>query len=116
MISSYKTMQLTLLSCLLLLACNSAHSGSISKGKSLAFDRSKGNCLACHTIDDGEMAGNIGPPLVNLKMRFSTRDALFKQVWDATTINSKTSMPPFGRNKILSEEEIEHIVEYIWSL
>jgi sulfur-oxidizing protein SoxX len=110
-----KVIWLTLHS-ILLFSANNAQSSSIPVGKLLTFERSKGNCLACHAIDDGEMTGNIGPPLANMKIRFSSRKELKKQIWDATIRNPKTSMPPFGRNKILSEEEIEHIVEYLWTL
>ncbi|MFN3786467.1 MAG: hypothetical protein ACK4RS_06460, partial [Thiothrix sp.] len=35
-------------------------------GKELAFDRSIGNCLACHMIEGGDLPGNIGPPLVGM--------------------------------------------------
>ena len=31
------------------------YSNDIAEGKKLAFDRKKGNCLACHMIDDGEL-------------------------------------------------------------
>ncbi len=100
----------------LLMSVNLAQSAPLFSGKSLTFDRSKGNCLACHAIADGEMPGNIGPPLVNMKRRFPNPDELRKQIWDATVRNPKTSMPPFGKNKILNKEEIELVVEYIWSL
>ncbi|RLA18006.1 MAG: sulfur oxidation c-type cytochrome SoxX, partial [Gammaproteobacteria bacterium] len=100
----------------LVLMTSHAYGGSLSDGKQLAFERSKGNCLACHAIADGEMAGNIGPPLINMKQRFPERSELKQQIWDATIANPKTSMPPFGRNKILSKDEIELVVEYIWSL
>ncbi|MGR9036770.1 MAG: sulfur oxidation c-type cytochrome SoxX [Gammaproteobacteria bacterium] len=87
-----------------------------NEGKKLAFQRGKGNCLACHAIEDGESPGNIGPLLKNIRDRFSDKKQLRAQIWDATEFNSETSMPPFGRNKILSEEEIDEIVEYLWSL
>lgn len=87
-----------------------------SEGKAIAFDRAKGNCLTCHAIEDGELPGNIGPPLFNMKQRFSSINLLRNQVWDATERNPKTSMPPYGRNKILSEDEIDLVVQYIWSL
>ena len=37
----------------------------VSEGKEIAFDRRKGNCLACHAIDapGASLPGNIGPPL-----------------------------------------------------
>lgn len=85
-------------------------------GKTIAFNRGKGNCLACHQIEDGEFPGTIGPPLRDLKARFTTRQQLREQIWDATRINPETSMPPFGRNKILSESEIDLIVDYLWGL
>ena len=42
-------------------------------GQSLAFDRSKGNCLTCHVIQGGDAAGNVGPPLSGMKQRFPSR-------------------------------------------
>ena len=60
----------------------SSFSDSIVEGKKLTFDRKKGNCLACHMIEDGELAGNNGPPLLAMKARFPDRDVLFQQIWD----------------------------------
>ena len=88
----------------------------LSGGKKLAFDRNKGNCLACHAIADGESPGNIGPPLSALRTRFKDKPQLREQIFDATRFNPETSMPPFGRNHIISEEEIDKIVDYLWSL
>ncbi|MGR9044872.1 MAG: sulfur oxidation c-type cytochrome SoxX [Gammaproteobacteria bacterium] len=87
-----------------------------SEGKNLAFDRNKGNCLACHVIEDGTEPGNIGPALSNLPLRFRDKHQLRQQIWDATVFNPDTSMPPFGRNKILTEVEIDRIVDYLWSI
>ncbi len=88
----------------------------ISIGRQLAFERSKGNCLACHAIADGNMSGNIGPPLADMASRFASKDALKARIWDATQYNPRTSMPPFGKNRILTEQEIDAIVEYLWTL
>ena len=88
----------------------------LAEGKQISFERSKGNCLACHVIEDGDTPGNIGPPLINLSVRFSNKRQLRKQIWDATVYNPQTSMPPFGKNKILTEEEIDKVVDYLWSL
>lgn len=88
----------------------------VSAGKQIAFSRDKGNCLACHEIEDGESPGNIGPALKNLLTRFKSKQQLREQIWDATQFNPETSMPPFGKNKILSAEEIDQIVDYLWSL
>lgn len=88
----------------------------IEEGKELAFDRKKGNCLACHQIADGELAGDIGPPLVSMQARFPDKAKLRAQIWDSTKVNPNSMMPPFGRHKILSEDEIDKIVEFIHSL
>lgn len=85
-------------------------------GKKIAFDRNKGNCLACHAIADGESPGNIGPELKSLSTRFKTKQQLREQIWDATAFNPETSMPPFGKNKIISEQDIDRLVDYLWSL
>ncbi len=88
----------------------------VEKGKAVAVNRKKGNCLACHAMDDGELPGNIGPPLVSMKLRFPDKAKLRAQIWDSTVINPNTMMPPFGRHKIISEEEIDQIVEYVYTL
>ena len=88
-------------------------------GRSIAFDKKLGNCLACHAIPSdpkAESPGNIGPPLVNIKERYPDRAKLRAQIWDATVANPNTSMPPFGRNKILTEQEIDLVTDYVQGL
>jgi len=94
----------------------SASAESAAKGKQVAFDRKKGNCLACHVVDDGTLPGDIGPPLVAMKARFPDRKKLFNQIYDATTNNAGTRMPPFGKNKILSNGKIDEIIDYLYTL
>jgi sulfur-oxidizing protein SoxX len=91
-------------------------SSVVEKGKAVAFDRKKGNCLACHMMDDGTLPGNIGPPLVSMKLRFPDKAKLRAQIWDSTVANPNSIMIPFGRHKVLSEEEIDQIVEYVYTL
>ena len=86
------------------------------KGKAVAFDRKKGNCLACHATGDGTLPGNIGPPLIAMKARFPDKAKLRAQIWDATVANPNSIMIPFGRNRVLSEEEVDQVVEYIYTL
>lgn len=93
-----------------------ADASVIEEGKKIAFDRKKGNCLACHQVDDGDMPGNIGPPLVAMKARFPDKSVLRAQIWDSTKANPNTMMPPFGRHEILTEGEIDKVVEYIYTL
>jgi sulfur-oxidizing protein SoxX len=88
----------------------------VEKGKAIAFDRKKGNCLACHAMDDGTLPGNIAPPLISMKLRYPDKQKLHDQIWDATVANPNTIMPPFGRHRIISEEEIDQVVEYVYTL
>jgi len=88
----------------------------IEQGKAIAFDRKKGNCLACHQIAGGDLPGNLAPPLVAMKARYTDKSRLRAQIWDATKMNSNSIMPPFGRQQILSEGEIDKIVEFIYTL
>lgn len=95
---------------------NAADEGAVAEGKKLAFDRKKGNCLACHQIEGGRLAGNIGPPLVAMQARFPDKDKLRAQISDARTNNPNTIMPPFGTHEILTKDEIDKVVEFIYTL
>ena len=84
-------------------------------GQVLAFDRGKGNCLTCHDIKGGDAPGNVGPPLADMKARFPDRKELTAIVFDETKRNPQTVMPPFGRNLILTDGEIEAIVDFLYT-
>ena len=93
-----------------------AHAQSASaEGQKLAFDRGKGNCLTCHAIKGGENPGTIGPELSDMKSKYK-RDELVAIVFDETKRNPLTVMPPFGRNRILTEKEISAIVDFLQTL
>jgi sulfur-oxidizing protein SoxX len=91
----------------------------VATGARLAQETNKGNCLACHAMpsDPGAITStNIGPPLLSMKARFPDRERLRRQIWDAEAINPDTVMPPFGRNRILTGEEIELVIDYLYTL
>ncbi len=88
----------------------------VAEGKEIAFNRRKGNCLACHLMDDGTLPGNIGPPLIAMQARYPDKAALRAQIYDARVKNPSTIMPPFGPHAIISESEIDKITEYVWTL
>ena len=94
----------------------SAPSKEVAAGKKVAFSRKKGNCLACHMIPGGTAPGNIAPPLIAMKARFPDIKKLRAQIWDATVRNPESSMPPFGRHKMVSEKEIDQMTAFVWSL
>ena len=88
----------------------------LEEGKKIAFSRKLGNCLACHHIDGGQAGGTIGPPLIAMQVRYPDKEKLRAQIWDATVINPDSPMPPFGSHHIISDKQMDKLVEYIWSL
>jgi sulfur-oxidizing protein SoxX len=88
----------------------------VEQGKQIAFDKAKGNCLACHQIEGGDLPGNIGPPLVSMKLRFPDKAKLRAQIADSTQANPNSIMPPFGRHQILTTDELDKVVEFVHSL
>ena len=91
-------------------------SSTVEQGKAIAENRNKGNCLSCHFVQGAEMTGTIAPPLISMKLRYPNAANLRSQIWDATAQNPETVMPPYGRHLILTEEEIDQLLEYIYSL
>jgi sulfur-oxidizing protein SoxX len=93
-----------------------------TQGWCTMINRKKGNCLACHDVvtkrfpADLPAAGNIAPPLVSMKTRFPDKAKLRAQIWDATVANPNTSMIPFGRHKVISDKDIDNIVEFLYTL
>ncbi len=92
----------------------------IEEGKKIAFTRKGkqgvGNCIACHVIAGAKLPGNMGPPLVSMKQRFPSRDILRDRLYDPTLINPISAMPPFGKHEILTEQEIEKVIDYLYTL
>jgi len=89
---------------------------AVAEGQKLAFDRGKGNCLTCHAIKGGEYPGTLGPELVDIKSKYPNRDELVAIVFDETKRNPLTVMPPFGRNRILTDKEISAVVDFLQTL
>ena len=89
---------------------------AVAEGQKVAFDRSKGNCLTCHEIKGGDLPGTIGPPLTDLKSKYPDRNDLVAIVSDESKRNPQTVMPPFGRNRILTEQEINAVVDFLQTL
>ena len=93
--------------------------GDSVTGQELAHSYDYGNCLACHaapTDADAVTRSNIAPAFVDMQRRFPDREKLSSQIWDARTFNPETIMPPFGANGILTIEEINRIIDYLYTL
>ncbi len=89
---------------------------AVTEGQKLAFDRGKGNCLTCHVIKGGDLPGTIGPELKDMKAKYPDRNELVAIIFDETKRNPQTMMPPFGRNRILTEQEINAILDFLQTL
>ena len=100
--------------------CVQQNNSTTVAGGCVATDKRKGNCMACHKFKGLKSArlqpGTIAPPLIAMKARFPHRKKLRTLIWDAAEFNPRSNMPPFGRHKILSEKEIDLIVEWLYSL
>lgn len=87
------------------------------EGKEIAFNKAQGNCLACHAISNGQLPGNIGPMLIAMKARYPNKEDLFQVIWDPRKkFGRGIIMPPFGDHKILTKEQIDKVVDYLYTL
>jgi sulfur-oxidizing protein SoxX len=51
-----------------------------------------------------------------MKGRFESKEALRAHIYDPTVRNPNTSMPPFGKHRLLSNKQIDQIVEWLWTI
>ena len=58
-----------------------AYSNDVQEGKKLTFDRKKGNCLACHMIDDGELDWKV--------IAINSADEMATQLNDIADVEAK---------------------------
>ncbi|MEH6519041.1 MAG: sulfur oxidation c-type cytochrome SoxX [Halioglobus sp.] len=89
---------------------------SIAAGEQVASDRKLGNCYSCHMVVGAELAGNAGPPLIQMKSRYPDRAVLRAQIADPRSRNPNTIMPPYGAHNILTEQQLDQLVDYVLSL
>jgi sulfur-oxidizing protein SoxX len=90
-------------------------SGPAMAGQMIAFDREKGNCLACHVIAGGELPGNIGPELKHVKTLVQSRKQLYAIIYDEQKRNPRTIMPAFGKNGILTPKQINDVIDFLYT-
>ena len=92
---------------------------SIDRGREIAHDHFKGNCLACHQMPKDKSAkskANIAPALIDIKIKYPEKESLFNRIYDPSSINPNTIMPPYGKNSILSTQEISDLIDYLYTL
>jgi sulfur-oxidizing protein SoxX len=105
-----------LLGCTNLSAADLSLEERIAKGYGLAADRNAGNCFSCHMAEGAEQPGNSGPALIMMQLRYPDREQLKAQIADPRVRNPNTNMPPYGAHHILTDQELEWMVDYVHSL
>jgi sulfur-oxidizing protein SoxX len=74
-------------------------------------------CQACHQFEGTDQAGTVAPPLLAMKARFPDRKKLHEIIYDPhVAIKSYTMMPPFGRNGLVDDNQIELIIDFLYTL
>lgn len=105
--------------------------GDPQRGRQIALDNHKGNCLACHAmpIPEEPFHGNVGPTLIGVASRL-TEGQLRLRVVDEKQINPETIMPGYYRHPkhftlvayeyegktFLTAQEVEDVVAYLLTL
>ena len=74
-----------------------------------------GNCYACHQLSKAELAfGTIGPSLYNFgKLRGNSPEMVkyaYGKVYNSEAYSACSTMPRFGHNGILTEQQIKDVV------
>jgi sulfur-oxidizing protein SoxX len=103
--------------CLMITPCitnaGQSQQTTVEQGKKLALKF----CQACHHYAGTEQAGTVAPPLMGIKARFPDRKKLYEIIYDPqVAVKKDTMMPPFGRNELLVKDEIEKIIDFLYTL
>lgn len=105
--------------------------GDAGRGRAIAGDQHRGNCLACHElpISEEKFHGDLGPPLAGIGSRQSA-GMIRLHVVDQSRFNPETVMPGFYRppqqlNRVapelrgttwLTAQEVEDLVAWLVTL
>ncbi len=98
-----------------LIAVNSFASDDelVKKGEKIFTTNTQGNCVACHAANGKTLdgPGSMGPVLQALSAW--PDEALYDKVYDPNASNPISTMPAFGKNGWLSNDEIKAVVAYL---
>lgn len=104
--------------------------GDPAKGREIAINRKKGNCLACHIMPIPEQSfhGETAPDLNGVASRYEVGELRLRVV-NPKILNPDTMMPAFYRNDgfhrvakkfqgktILSPQDVEDLLAYLMTL
>ncbi|MCB4823737.1 sulfur oxidation c-type cytochrome SoxX [Roseicella aerolata] len=103
--------------------------GDPQRGRAIALDRSKGNCVTCHEMPlRADFQGNLGPPLAGVGGRYNAGELRLRLV-DSKRINPESNMPAyykveglrdvrreFAGKPILEAQEVEDVLAFLLTL
>jgi sulfur-oxidizing protein SoxX len=104
--------------------------GDAKRGREVAVDRKKGNCLACHKLPIPEQPfhGETAPDLAGVGANYSEGELRLRIV-NPKVLNPDTMMPAFYRTDglhrvmekfqdktILSAQDVEDVIAYLMTL
>ncbi len=77
-----------------------------------------GNCYNCHQMATDRTGGNIGPALTNYGKLRGNSDAILKYTYEVIynphAYFPCTNMPRIGAQNVLTEEQISHVMAYLF--
>lgn len=77
-----------------------------------------GNCYNCHQLATDRTGGTIGPPLTGYGKLRGTSDVILKYTYEVIynphSYFACTHMPRVGANGVLTQEQISHIMAYLF--
>jgi L-cysteine S-thiosulfotransferase len=104
--------------------------GVPERGKAVALDPVRGNCVICHPmpVPEVEFQGDVGPGLAGVGSRYDAGQLRLRVV-DPKRLNPDTVMPayyrveglyrvlnPYRGEPILTAQEVEDVVAYLLTL
>jgi sulfur-oxidizing protein SoxX len=106
-----------------------AEPGNATRGRVIALDRARGNCVTCHAMPvDAAFQGDLGPPLAGVAERYQAGELRLRLV-DSKRINPDSNMPSYHRieglvgvgarfrgRPILTAQEVEDVLAYLLTL
>ncbi len=113
-----------------ILASLSGKLGDATRGRAIVLSRQTGLCILCHSgpFPEERFQGNLAPDLAVSAARLS-KEQLRARIVDASQLNPESIMPSYYRKdhftrvapqyadkSILSEQDIEDVVEFLVSL
>jgi sulfur-oxidizing protein SoxX len=107
-----------------------AEPGDAARGREVAFNRERGNCIVCHVMSgaDARSHGNVGPSLEGVAGRLGEGQMRLRLI-DSRRLNPASLMPSYYRvdgltrvarqyagKPVLAAQEIEDVLAYLMTL